>query len=283
MRARASTTACSSSSPADRWSRLVVEGPRAIAAFRQLAGGTDPVEKAAHGQHPRRLRPGDPVQPGARLRLAGIRRPGDRALVPEPVTEARRIGCRRRRRERRRRAGPCSGDQRRPRRSRRRCRVRQRLRRRPGHPVAAGRRGRGAGRVRRAGDRGPTSPRGRPAWSTRSRPAGCIAVAANRARRLIGVGFLRPGRGSQQHTGHIELILLDPDHTRAGLGARLVNRLAGAGRAVRGWSGWTCRFPPGPAWRPSSARSASPNGVAGRAGTGWRPVMTVTTSCWESR
>jgi nucleoside-diphosphate kinase len=28
---------------------LVVEGPRAIAAFRQLAGGTDPVEKAANG------------------------------------------------------------------------------------------------------------------------------------------------------------------------------------------------------------------------------------------
>jgi nucleoside-diphosphate kinase len=28
---------------------LVVEGPRAIAAFRQLAGGTDPVEKAAPG------------------------------------------------------------------------------------------------------------------------------------------------------------------------------------------------------------------------------------------
>ena len=28
---------------------LVLEGPRAIAAFRQLAGGTDPVEKAAPG------------------------------------------------------------------------------------------------------------------------------------------------------------------------------------------------------------------------------------------
>jgi nucleoside-diphosphate kinase len=27
----------------------VVEGPRAIAAFRQLAGGTDPIEKAAPG------------------------------------------------------------------------------------------------------------------------------------------------------------------------------------------------------------------------------------------
>jgi nucleoside-diphosphate kinase len=27
----------------------VVEGPRAIAAFRQLAGGTDPVEKATTG------------------------------------------------------------------------------------------------------------------------------------------------------------------------------------------------------------------------------------------
>jgi nucleoside-diphosphate kinase len=28
---------------------IVVEGPRAIAAFRQLAGGTDPVEKAVPG------------------------------------------------------------------------------------------------------------------------------------------------------------------------------------------------------------------------------------------
>jgi nucleoside-diphosphate kinase len=28
---------------------MVVEGPRAIAAFRQLAGGTDPVEKAMPG------------------------------------------------------------------------------------------------------------------------------------------------------------------------------------------------------------------------------------------
>ncbi|MGQ0838084.1 nucleoside-diphosphate kinase [Actinokineospora sp.] len=28
---------------------LVIEGPRAISAFRQLAGGTDPVDKAAPG------------------------------------------------------------------------------------------------------------------------------------------------------------------------------------------------------------------------------------------
>ena len=28
---------------------VIVEGPRAIAAFRQIAGGTDPVEKAAPG------------------------------------------------------------------------------------------------------------------------------------------------------------------------------------------------------------------------------------------
>ena len=28
---------------------MVVEGPRAIAAFRQIAGGTDPVEKAVPG------------------------------------------------------------------------------------------------------------------------------------------------------------------------------------------------------------------------------------------
>jgi len=52
-----------------------------------------------------------------------------------------------------------------------------------------------------------------------------IAVAANRARRLIGVGFLRPGRGSGQHTGHLELILIDAEHTRAGLGTELIARL----------------------------------------------------------
>ena len=28
---------------------MILEGPRAVAAFRQLAGGTDPVEKAAPG------------------------------------------------------------------------------------------------------------------------------------------------------------------------------------------------------------------------------------------
>ena len=47
-RARRSTTAWSSSSPAVRWSAWC-RGTAAIAAFRQLAGGTDPVEKAATG------------------------------------------------------------------------------------------------------------------------------------------------------------------------------------------------------------------------------------------
>ena len=45
--ARGSSRACWSSSPAGPLVAAVVEGPRAIAAFRQLAGGTDPVEKAA--------------------------------------------------------------------------------------------------------------------------------------------------------------------------------------------------------------------------------------------
>jgi GNAT superfamily N-acetyltransferase len=52
-----------------------------------------------------------------------------------------------------------------------------------------------------------------------------IGVAANRARRLIGVGFLRPGRGSGQHTGRLELIVIDSEHTGAGLGTQLVGRL----------------------------------------------------------
>ena len=52
-----------------------------------------------------------------------------------------------------------------------------------------------------------------------------LGVAANRARRLIGAGFLRPGRGSGQHTGHLELILVDAEHSRAGLGTQLAGRL----------------------------------------------------------
>jgi GNAT superfamily N-acetyltransferase len=52
-----------------------------------------------------------------------------------------------------------------------------------------------------------------------------IAVAANHARRLVGVGLLRPGRGSQQHTGRIELLLVGPEHQRDGLGGRLLAEL----------------------------------------------------------
>lgn len=52
-----------------------------------------------------------------------------------------------------------------------------------------------------------------------------IAVAANRARRLVGVAMLRPGRGTSQHTGQLALILVDPDHRRQGLGTQLVGTL----------------------------------------------------------
>jgi len=52
-----------------------------------------------------------------------------------------------------------------------------------------------------------------------------IAVAANRARRLVGVGFLRLGAGQQRHTGRLELLLVQPEHTRAGLGSRLLTEL----------------------------------------------------------
>jgi GNAT superfamily N-acetyltransferase len=58
-----------------------------------------------------------------------------------------------------------------------------------------------------------------------------IAVAANRARRLIGAGFLRPGRGQYCHTGRIELLLVDPAHTGAGLGSTLLTELLGSARA----------------------------------------------------
>ena len=49
-----------------------------------------------------------------------------------------------------------------------------------------------------------------------------IAMAANRSHRLIGAALLRPGRGSADHTGHLELILVDPAHARAGIGAQLL-------------------------------------------------------------
>ena len=52
-----------------------------------------------------------------------------------------------------------------------------------------------------------------------------VGVAANRSRRLIGVGLLRPGRGSREHTGRIELLLVDADRSRAGLGTRLMDGL----------------------------------------------------------
>ncbi len=52
-----------------------------------------------------------------------------------------------------------------------------------------------------------------------------VGVAANRARRLIGVGLLRPGRGIRRHTGRVEVLLVDPDHARAGLGTRMLRNL----------------------------------------------------------
>jgi GNAT superfamily N-acetyltransferase len=52
-----------------------------------------------------------------------------------------------------------------------------------------------------------------------------IAVAANRSHRLIGAGLLRPGRGSADHTGHLELILVDPAHARTGIGAQLLTEV----------------------------------------------------------
>jgi GNAT superfamily N-acetyltransferase len=57
-----------------------------------------------------------------------------------------------------------------------------------------------------------------------------VGVAANRARRLVGAGFLRPGRGSQSHTGRIELVLVEQEWTRSGLGSRLVNDLVDRAR-----------------------------------------------------
>ena len=58
-----------------------------------------------------------------------------------------------------------------------------------------------------------------------------IAVAANQARRLIGVGILRLGMGQQRHTGRLELLLVQPGHTRTGLGSRLLTELLTMARA----------------------------------------------------
>ena len=50
-------------------------------------------------------------------------------------------------------------------------------------------------------------------------------MVANRAHRLIGVALLRPGRGVRQHTGRIELVLVEPVHARTGIGSQLVGEL----------------------------------------------------------
>ena len=63
----------------------IVEGPRAIAAFRQIAGGTDPVEKAAPGTIRGDLALDHPGQPRARLGFARVGGPRDRALVPRQL------------------------------------------------------------------------------------------------------------------------------------------------------------------------------------------------------
>ena len=63
----------------------VVEGPRAIAAFRQLAGGTDPVEKATPGtiRGDYGLETQYNLVHGSDSR--GVRGSGDQALVPRAV------------------------------------------------------------------------------------------------------------------------------------------------------------------------------------------------------
>ena len=48
-KASRSSRRCWSSSPRGRSWRPSSRGPRAVAAFRQIAGATDPVEKAAPG------------------------------------------------------------------------------------------------------------------------------------------------------------------------------------------------------------------------------------------
>ena len=63
----------------------VVEGPRAIEAFRQLAGATDPV-KATTGSIRGRPRARGAEQHRARLRLARIGQARDRPVLPQPLS-----------------------------------------------------------------------------------------------------------------------------------------------------------------------------------------------------
>ena len=51
----------------------VVEGERAVAAFRQLAGGTDPVDKAAPGSIRGDVALENPMKPGAWVGLGRFR------------------------------------------------------------------------------------------------------------------------------------------------------------------------------------------------------------------
>ena len=63
---------------------LVLEGPRAVEAFRALAGAHRPGEVGSR-HHPRRPRPGDRREHRPRLRLARVGRQGDQDLLPRPL------------------------------------------------------------------------------------------------------------------------------------------------------------------------------------------------------
>lgn len=57
-----------------------------------------------------------------------------------------------------------------------------------------------------------------------------IAVVANKSHRLVGAALLRPGRGTAAHTGHLELVLVDPAQARSGIGSGLMADLLGLAR-----------------------------------------------------
>lgn len=54
--------------------------------------------------------------------------------------------------------------------------------------------------------------------------------ALNRHRTLVGVGFLRPGRGLSRHTGEIVAVLVDPELRGSGAGTRLMTALLAQAR-----------------------------------------------------
>jgi GNAT superfamily N-acetyltransferase len=52
-----------------------------------------------------------------------------------------------------------------------------------------------------------------------------LAVAADQGRRLVGAALLHPGPGTRAHTGHLDVLMVEPALTGCGLGRELLTAL----------------------------------------------------------